>query len=149
MLDKKFQKIPVFKYKTRIYAFLRYLTTWSRQNPIIPAKLAMYDLVCGLIDKCLTRSFRKYPCFSIKHESLLFLRYLTIGSQQNPIIPTKLAMYDLVCGLIDKCLTISFRKHLCLSIKTLIFDFLRYLTTGSLQNPTLPTKQAMYDLVCS
>ena len=77
----------------------------------------MYDLVCSSIDKDLTRSFRKYLCFSIKTLIFDFLRYLTTGSLQNPIVPTKQAMYDLVCGLIDKDLTRSFRKYPCFSIK--------------------------------
>ena len=97
--------------------FLRYLTIGSLQNPTVPTKQAMYDLVCSSIDKYLTRSFRKYLCFSIKTLIFDFLRYLTTGSRQNPIVPTKQAMYDLVCGLIDKDLTRSFRKYLCLCIK--------------------------------
>ncbi len=116
-LTRSFRKYPCFSVKHESLLFLRYLTIGSRQNPIVPTKQAMYDLVCSSIDKYLTRSFRKYPCFSVKHESLLFLRYLTIGSRQNPIVPTKQAMYDLVCSSIDKYLTRSFRKYPCLSIK--------------------------------
>ena len=116
-LTRSFRKHQCFSIKHESLLFLRYLTIGSRQNPIVPTKQAMYDLVCSSIDKYLTRSFRKYPRFSIKHESMLFLRYLTIGSLQNPIVPTKLAMYDLVCGLMDKCLTRSFRKYPRFSIK--------------------------------